>query len=83
MIQLIAPECYDDFAHDLHAMHRLRFRIFKERLDWDVQDNGGYEIDSFDALKPHCCAVSQQCYSASRTSAPYGRHIVYWLTRRP
>lgn len=53
MIQLIAPECYDDFADGLHAMHRLRFRVFKERLGWDVQDNGGYEIDSFDALRPH------------------------------
>jgi acyl homoserine lactone synthase len=53
MIQLIAPHCYGDFADDLHAMHRLRYRVFKERLDWQVKGNGGYEIDSFDALKPH------------------------------
>lgn len=53
MIQLIAPDCYDDFADDLHAMHRLRYRVFKERLDWQVKGNGGYEVDSFDALKPH------------------------------
>ncbi|OWK19814.1 conjugal transfer protein TraI [Mesorhizobium amorphae CCBAU 01583] len=53
MIQLIAPDCYVDFADDLHAMHRLRYRVFKERLDWEVRGNGGYEIDSFDALRPH------------------------------
>lgn len=53
MIQLIASEYRDDFAEDLQAMHRLRYRVFKERLDWDVPENGGHEIDSFDALKPH------------------------------
>ncbi|NGO54514.1 acyl-homoserine-lactone synthase [Allomesorhizobium camelthorni] len=53
MIQLIAPDWYGDFADELHEMHRLRYRVFKERLDWDVRTNGGYEIDSFDVLKPH------------------------------
>lgn len=53
MIQLIAPDCYGDFADELHKMHRLRHRVFKERLDWDVRTDGGYEVDSFDALKPH------------------------------
>lgn len=52
MIQLIAPDCHEDFADDLHAMHRLRYRVFKERLDWQVKGNGGYEVDSFDALRP-------------------------------
>ncbi|TIU85131.1 MAG: conjugal transfer protein TraI, partial [Mesorhizobium sp.] len=37
MIQLISPDCYEDFADDLHAMHRLRYRVFKERLDWEVR----------------------------------------------
>lgn len=37
MIQLIAPDCYEDFADDLHAMHRLRYRVFKERLDWQIR----------------------------------------------
>ncbi|RWE50304.1 MAG: conjugal transfer protein TraI, partial [Mesorhizobium sp.] len=50
MMQLVAPDCYGDFADELHEMHRLRYRVFKERLDWDVRTNGGYEIDSFDAL---------------------------------
>ena len=33
-------------------MHRLRYRVFKERLDWDVQVSGDMEIDEFDALHP-------------------------------
>ena len=52
MIQLIAQEAYGEFVDDLAAMHRLRFRIFKERLDWDVQVTGGMEIDEFDACDP-------------------------------
>lgn len=53
MIQLIAPDWYQEFADELHEMHRLRYRVFKERLDWNVRTDGGYETDSFDALKPH------------------------------
>lgn len=34
MIQLISPDRYEDFADDLHAMPHLRYRVFKERLDW-------------------------------------------------
>jgi N-acyl-L-homoserine lactone synthetase len=33
-------------------MQRLRYRVFKERLDWDVQFTGDMEIDEFDALHP-------------------------------
>ncbi|WP_265518235.1 acyl-homoserine-lactone synthase [Nitratireductor luteus] len=53
MLQLIAPDRYGDFAYELHDMHRLRYRVFKERLDWDVSTSGGFEIDTFDSLKPH------------------------------
>jgi acyl homoserine lactone synthase len=34
------------------GMHRLRGRVFKERLDWDVSVAGGLEIDQYDAFKP-------------------------------
>ncbi len=53
MIELIAPGWYGAFADELHEMHRLRYRIFKERLDWNVRTTGGFEIGSFDSLKPH------------------------------
>lgn len=32
-------------------MHRLRYRVFKQRLDWDVQVNGDMEVDEFDVLR--------------------------------
>ena len=34
------------------GMHRLRGRVFKERLDWDVYVAGGLEIDQYDTFKP-------------------------------
>lgn len=34
------------------GMHRLRGRVFKERLDWDVSVSDGLEIDQYDAFKP-------------------------------
>jgi N-acyl-L-homoserine lactone synthetase len=37
MIQLITADRYGAFFGDVAEMHRLRYRIFKERLGWDVQ----------------------------------------------
>ncbi|MGY4427808.1 acyl-homoserine-lactone synthase [Bradyrhizobium betae] len=34
------------------GMHRLRGRVFKERLDWDVSVYDGLEIDQYDTFKP-------------------------------
>ncbi len=52
MIQLITRDCYGTCADELGEMHRLRYRVFKERLGWDVQVSGDMEIDEFDALHP-------------------------------
>jgi N-acyl-L-homoserine lactone synthetase len=52
MMQLIAQEYYGNFIAEIAEMHRLRYRVFKERLDWDVQFTGDMEIDEFDALHP-------------------------------
>lgn len=52
MIQLITSGRYGEFMDELAAMHRLRYRVFKERLEWDVQTVGNMEIDDFDALHP-------------------------------
>jgi N-acyl-L-homoserine lactone synthetase len=52
MLQLISPDRYGEFISDLAEMHRLRYRIFKERLGWDVQVSGDMEIDEFDACRP-------------------------------
>ncbi len=52
MLQLITPDRYGEFADDLTEMHRLRYRVFKQRLRWDVETAGDMEVDSFDALGP-------------------------------
>lgn len=42
------------------GMHRLRRRVFKERLDWDVSVSDGLEIDQYDTLAPtYLLAVEQ------------------------
>jgi N-acyl-L-homoserine lactone synthetase len=52
MMQLITADYYSSFIEAVTEMHRLRYRVFKERLDWDVQFSGDMEIDEFDALHP-------------------------------
>jgi N-acyl-L-homoserine lactone synthetase len=51
VLQLMAMY-FHDFIGELAEMHRLRCRVFKERLGWDVQVSGDMEIDEFDALHP-------------------------------
>lgn len=52
MMQLITAEYYGTFIDAVSEMHRLRYRVFKERLDWDVHFSGDMEVDEFDALHP-------------------------------
>ncbi len=52
MMQLITPGHYAESASAIAEMHRLRFRVFKERLDWQVHSENGMERDRFDALDP-------------------------------
>ena len=52
MMQLITADYYGDFVGEISEMHRLRYRVFKDRLDWDVEVSGELEIDQFDALRP-------------------------------
>lgn len=35
----------------VEAMHKLRARVFKDRLDWDVSVAGGMEMDRYDAFE--------------------------------
>lgn len=51
-MQLISSDYYGDFPSDIAEMHRLRFRVFKERLGWEVQVSGDMEIDEFDSYRP-------------------------------
>ncbi|SJZ30876.1 acyl homoserine lactone synthase [Enhydrobacter aerosaccus] len=52
MMQLISQDHYGEFVEELADMHRLRYRVFKQRLDWDVQVSGDLEVDDFDAFHP-------------------------------
>lgn len=52
MMQLITPDRYGEFLDDLAEMYRLRYRVFKERLNWEVETSGDMEVDAFDALHP-------------------------------
>lgn len=37
---------------DERDMYRLRYSMFRERLNWDVESHGGLEFDDFDQLNP-------------------------------
>lgn len=37
---------------DAYAMHRLRYIVFHDRLNWDVKTQNGLEFDDFDQLNP-------------------------------
>lgn len=52
MIQLVTPDRYVEFHDQLTEMHRLRCRVFKQRLGWDVAVTDDSEVDAFDALHP-------------------------------
>jgi acyl homoserine lactone synthase len=52
MMHLITSDYYGNFVEEIAEMHRLRYRVFKERLDWDVQISGDMEVDEFDAYHP-------------------------------
>lgn len=52
MIDIVTNLDKEPRAPDFQSMFRLRHRVFKERLDWDVRTQNGMEIDSFDDLDP-------------------------------
>jgi acyl homoserine lactone synthase len=52
LIRLVNGLNYQNYANDLDQMFKLRRRVFHERLKWDVNVSGEYEIDSYDMLKP-------------------------------
>ena len=52
MIEIIPPHLYSVFKSELLEMHRMRYEVFKERLDWEVPAKNGIERDEFDDLSP-------------------------------
>lgn len=52
MIRIVTADQYDTCRALLRQMFRLRYRVFKERLGWEVQTIGDEERDEFDLLDP-------------------------------
>jgi acyl homoserine lactone synthase len=52
MVLLITPQRHHEFSGILDDLYRLRCRIFRDRLKWQVQAQDGMERDGFDALRP-------------------------------
>ena len=63
---------------DLSEMHKLRAKVFKDRLGWEVPVLSGMEIDGYDALDPYYMMIREQgscalrgCWRLLPTEGPY------------
>ncbi len=58
MMYLVKSDDLGAFAREVAEMHRLRCRVFRDRLNWEVTVSGDMEIDEYDAMSPvyllHC-----------------------------
>jgi len=52
MIVVIEPHNYYKYSHLIDQMFRLRARVFRDRLGWDVQVADGKERDKYDDENP-------------------------------
>lgn len=48
MIEVITPNLKESYAQELETIFRIRHRVFKERLGWDVPSSNGLEQDQYD-----------------------------------
>ncbi|AGB43418.1 N-acyl-L-homoserine lactone synthetase [Mesorhizobium australicum WSM2073] len=51
-IIVVSHRDHYEFSDLIAGMHRLRYRVFRDRLNWDVSVSGDLEIDAYDTLKP-------------------------------
>ena len=61
---------------ELWEMYRLRAKVFKERMGWDIPVLSGMEIDGYDALDPHYLLIKDHnsvrgCWRLLPTEGPY------------
>ena len=52
-------------SRDLWEMHRLRAKVFKDRLGWEVPVLSGMEIDGYDALEPLYMMIRTMSYDSA------------------
>ncbi|HZV98531.1 MAG TPA: acyl-homoserine-lactone synthase [Methylophilaceae bacterium] len=67
-----------DFPNkDLGDMHKLRAKVFKDRMGWDVPIISGMEIDGYDAIEPTYMLIRESegmligCWRILPTVGPY------------
>lgn len=67
-----------DFQNqDLWDMHKLRAKVFKDRMGWDVPIMSGMEIDGYDAIEPSYMLMREPggilrgCWRILPTEGPY------------
>ena len=65
-------------SRDLWEMHKLRAKVFKDRLGWEVPILSGMEIDGYDALEPLYMMIRESgagalrgCWRLLPTEGPY------------
>ncbi len=65
-------------SRDLWEMHKLRAKVFKGRLGWEVPILSGMEIDGYDALEPLYMMIREPgggalrgCWRLLPTEGPY------------
>jgi acyl homoserine lactone synthase len=64
-------------SKELWEMHKLRARVFKDRMGWEVPVISGMEIDGYDALDPYYMMIKEPgiglrgCWRALPTEGPY------------
>lgn len=62
---------------ELRDIHKLRAKVFKDRLGWEVPVLSGMEIDGYDALDPYYMVISNNtdhicgCWRLLPTEGPY------------
>ena len=78
MSLMIEIACRRDFkTADLWAMHKLRAKVFRERMGWEVPIISGMEIDGYDAIEPLYMmmrepgGVLRGCWRLLPTEGPY------------
>lgn len=52
MIDVVTPDLYSAYARELRLMFQQRYRVFSQRLGWNVTVENGEERDAFDDCFP-------------------------------
>ena len=52
MIRIVDGRFRYNYPEEINQMHKLRKKVFHERMGWDVSVVNSWEIDGYDALSP-------------------------------